>query len=243
MLSNVDEAYEALYTGKSYQHEIGLVDYLLDVRLPAPPEDEEPEPRRLLEIGCGPGLRLAVLRQWRGKYLPEGLDSDPEMLRLARKRLPGLPLHQGDMRDFALDGRFDAILCLFGMIGYLRTTTEVTQALQRMRDHLAPGGVLLLEPWLSAEAVTDGHVKADRAVRPGLTVQRMNYSRVVGNRSLIDIHYLIGDESGVRHVQEKKTLTMFTDAEYRGALRDAGFGNVVLEAYGPQGRGLYVAQS
>ncbi len=243
MLGNVDEAYEALYTGKGYQHEIGLVDHLLDVRLPAPDEDAEPEPRRVLEIGCGPGLRLMVLQQWRGKYLPEGLDRDPELLRLARKRVPDVPLHQGDMRDFRLEGKFAAVLCLFGMIGYLRTTAEMTKALLRMHEHLAPGGVLLLEPWLSAEQVTDGHVKADRAVRPGLTVQRMNFSRVIGNRSLIDIHYLIGDEYGVRHVQEKKMLTMFTDEEYRMALRDAGFGNVALEAYGPQGRGLYVAQS
>ena len=50
MLAHVEDAYEALYTGRSYQHEIGLVDRLLDVRLPPPPEDEEPEPRRVLEL-------------------------------------------------------------------------------------------------------------------------------------------------------------------------------------------------
>ena len=70
----------------------------------------------------------------------------------------------------------------------------------------------------------------------------MNYTRIVGNRSLLDIHYLIGTDSGVRHVQELRTLTLFTDAEYRTALKAAGFGDVVLEAYGPQGRGLYIAQ-
>mgnify|MGYP003483693817 CR=1 FL=1 len=104
------------------------------------------------------------------------------------------------------------------------------------------GRALLLEPWLSPAQVTDGHVKADRANRPGLFVQRMNYTRIVGNRSLLDIHYLIGTDSGVRHVQELRTLTLFTDAEYRIALKAAGFGDVVLEAYGPQGRGLYIAQ-
>ncbi|MBK9548599.1 MAG: class I SAM-dependent methyltransferase [Gemmatimonadetes bacterium] len=242
MLAHVEDAYEALYTGRSYQHEIGLVDRLLDVRLPPPPEDEEPEPRRVLEIGCGPGLRLAVLNQWHGKYRPEGLDRDPEMLRLAARRLGDVPLHLGDMRDFTVDGKFAAVLCLFGMIGYMRDVADMTKAVTRMRSHLAPNGVLLLEPWLSPAQVTDGHVKIDRAVRPGLFVQRMNYTRIVGNRSLLDIHYLIGTDSGVRHVQELRTLTLFTDAEYRTALKAAGFGDVVLEAYGPQGRGLYIAQ-
>ena len=77
MLAHVEDAYEALYTGRSYQHEIGMVDRILDVRLPQPAEDAEPVPRRVLEVGSGPGLRLAVLDQWHGKYAPEGLDRDP----------------------------------------------------------------------------------------------------------------------------------------------------------------------
>ena len=84
-MANLEDAYEALYTGKSYQHEIGLVDILLDRRSPAPEPGDVPPPRRVLEVGCGPGLRLAVLQQWRGKYLPEGLDRDPAMLALARR--------------------------------------------------------------------------------------------------------------------------------------------------------------
>ena len=242
MLAHVEDAYEALYTGRSYQHEIGMVDRILDVRLPQPEEDAEPVPRRVLEVGSGPGLRLAVLNQWHGKYAPEGLDRDPEMLRLAARRVPTVPLHLGDMRDFQLESRFDAVLCLFGMIGYLTDVADMTLALRCMRNHLVPGGALLLEPWLSPEQVTEGHVKIDRAVRPGLFVQRMNYTRIVKNRSELDIHYLIGTEQGVRHVQELRSLTLFTDAEYRQAFKAAGFGDVVLEAYGPQGRGLYIAQ-
>lgn len=241
-MAHVQDAYEALYTGKSYQHEIGLVDILLDRRLPVPEQGEAPSPRRVLEVGCGPGLRLAVLLQWRGKYLPEGLDRDPEMLALARRRLHDVPLHLGDVRDFALERRYDAVLCLFGMIGYMATPADLTRAIGRMGDHLVPGGVLLLEPWLSPDLAQDGHLKADRAYHGSLVVQRMNYTRVVGNRTLLDVHYLIGDEQGVRHVQDMRALTLFTDAEYRTAFQEAGLGDVELEAYGPQGRGLYVVQ-
>lgn len=242
MFAHVQDAYEALYTGKSYQHEVGLVDKILDRRLPPPDEDAEPVPRRVLEVGCGPGLRLAVLQQWRGKYSVEGLDRDPEMLALAERRLDKVPLHQGDMRDFALGARFDAVLCLFGVIGYMPNVAEMTRAIATMYSHLVPGGVLLLEPWLSPGQATHGRVRPLTARRPGLEVQRMNYTRVSGNTLVIDIHYLIGDERGVRHIQEIRTLRLFTEQEYRTALRDAGVGEIQLEAYGPQGRGLYVVQ-
>ena len=56
-------------------------------------------------------------------------------------------------------------------------------------------------------------------------------------------HYLIGDEHGVQHVEETRERSLFTDAQYRAALRDADFGELTLEAYGPQGRGLYVAEN
>ena len=242
MFAHVQDAYEALYTGRSFQHEIGLVDKILDRRLPAQDPDDEPVPRHVLEVGCGPGLRLAVLQQWHNKYRVEGLDRDPAMLALAARRLDDVPLHQGDMRDFDIGARFDSVLCLFGVIGYMMTTADLTLALATMRKHLVPGGLLLLEPWLSPGQATHGRVRPLTARRAGLEVQRMNYTRISGSNLIIDIHYLIGDERGVRHIQEIRTLRLFTEQEYRTALRDAGFGDVSLEAYGPQGRGLYVAE-
>lgn len=243
MISSVQDAYEALYTGKSYQHEIGLVDLVIDRKLGIAQPGKKLPPRRVLEIGCGPGLRLSVLQQWHGKYLPEGLDRDLAMLALASRRLPHVPLHHGDMRDFHLGTSYDAVLSLFGMIGHMENVDELTSCLTCMREHLAPHGVLLLEPWLTPDLARDRFLRADSAKRLGLEVQRMNFTRIVGNKSILSVHYLIGDHNGVRHVQELRELTLFTDEEYREALRRAGFGEVVLEAYGPQGRGLYVAQA
>ena len=244
MKTRVQDAYEALYTGKSYQHEVSLVDILLERRLGKwRLEDKNQPPRRILEIGCGPGLRLAVLNQWHGRYHAEGLDRDPKMLELAAKRVPGTPLHEADMRTFDLGKSFDAVLCLFGAIGYMKDQKEMTRALKAMHRHLVPGGVLLLEPWLSPEMAEDGHLRTDFAERGEMEVARMNFTQVKGSKSILTTHYLIGDEHGVRHIEETRERTLFTDAQYRAALRDADFGELSLEAYGPQGRGLYVAEN
>lgn len=241
MQRSFQDAYEVLYTGRSYQHEIGMVDALLDRTMGAAGPAKGKPPRHLLELGCGPGLRLSLLRQWHGKYQPEGLDKDPMMLALAAKRVPGVPLHEADIRTMELGTTFDAITCLFGMIGYLQTVEEMTQTFARIRAHLRIGGVFLLEPWLTPDLVTDRYVNSDYAKRGGLDVARMNFTRVEGNRSHLTIHYLIGSEAGVDHVEQQRVLTLFTHDEYRAAFRAAGFGEPALEAYGPQGRGLYVA--
>jgi SAM-dependent methyltransferase len=242
MLTSVQDAYEALYTGKSYQHEIGMVDVVLDRKLGVAGPGKKKPPRRVLEIGCGPGHRLSVLHQWQGKYQPEGLDRDMSILNLARRRVGTMPLHCADMREFNLDTRYDAILALFGVIGYMPNITEMIVALRKMREHLVPHGVLLLEPWLTPETATNHYLRADSAERPGMEVHRMNFTRIVDDKSILSVHYLIGDEFGIRHVQEIRQLTLFTDDDYRHGLREAGFGDIMLEAYGPQGRGLYVAQ-
>ena len=48
MRAPVEDAYEALYTGRFYQHESGRGDRLLDMLLPPPPADGERAPGRRL---------------------------------------------------------------------------------------------------------------------------------------------------------------------------------------------------
>src|SRR2546426_10299925 len=49
-----------------------------------------PHARTILDVACGTGEHLSQLRQW---YEVEGADISPAMLDVARKRLPGVPLH------------------------------------------------------------------------------------------------------------------------------------------------------
>ena len=82
------------------------------------------------------------------------------MLAVARQRLPELTLRQGDMRTFDLGKQFDAITCLFSAIGYMPTIDDVRAAIGNMAHHLRPGGVLLVEPWLTPDMAIDGHRSA-----------------------------------------------------------------------------------
>jgi hypothetical protein len=77
--------------------------------------------------------------------------------------------------------------------------------------------------------VDDPEVKAARIVRP----------RRHGDLSVLEMHYLVGTPDAVEHVQEKHTLRLHSDEEYRAALASAGLA-VEHDPEGLTGRGLWI---
>src|SRR6266480_5255749 len=70
-----------------------------------------PRPVTLLEVACGTGGIIASLA---GSYQVAGLDISPGMLAVARRKLPGgIPLYEADMSSFALNAKFDAVICVY----------------------------------------------------------------------------------------------------------------------------------
>jgi SAM-dependent methyltransferase len=64
---------------------------------------------RVLDVGCGAGLTLALAAR-RGAE-PSGIDISPGLLGVARERLPGADLRDGDMETLPFaDAAFDAVL-------------------------------------------------------------------------------------------------------------------------------------
>lgn len=126
---------DAIYSFKDYAAEAERVHGTVQARRPGA--------RTLSDVACGTGKHIAALRH---RYRVEGLDLDPEMLAMARERLPGVPLHAADMRAFDLGRHFDAVVCLFASIGYVRSEDALRAATAAMARHLDPGGVLLVEP-------------------------------------------------------------------------------------------------
>ncbi len=175
----------------------------------------------LLDVACGTGLHLSYLKQ---HFQVEGLDLDEQLLAIARQRNPAVPLHHTDMVDFALGCTFDVVTCLFSAIGYVKTLENLSRAVQCMARHLAPGGVLLIEPWFTPDTWYPGTVGARFINEPHLKIARMNTSSVEGRLSIMDMHYLVGTPEGIHHVVERHEL------------------GVTYDAAGLTGRGLYIGQ-
>ena len=123
----------------------------------------------LLELGCGTGRLLVPLAQ--AGYRVTGVDLSPEMLRLARAKAEQagvtglLTLIQGDYAAAPLAGPYR--LAFVVMNSFLHLTTQAGQltALRHWREHLAPGGLLLIDvyhPDVQQLATLDGRLEWDK---------------------------------------------------------------------------------
>jgi SAM-dependent methyltransferase len=222
--------YDAIYGSiRDYPREAAELDRLI--------QERRPGARTLLDVACGTGAHLEHLA---GRYDVAGLDLDAEMLAVARERLPQASFHQGDMADFDLGRSFDAVVCMFSSIGYVRTEERLRSALAAMARHLQPGGVLVVEPWLSPDVWQDRHVGGVFVDEPDLKIARMNAARRDGDVSVVDFHYLVATPAGVEHFTELHELGLFTVEQHLAAFRAAGL-EAEHDPEGPMGRGLYVA--
>lgn len=196
-----------------------------------------PRATRLLDVACGTGRHLEHLRTW---YDVAGLDVSEELLVTARERCPGVPLYQADMTGFSLGLTFDVITCLFSSVAYVKTEERLAASLHSMKRHLRPGGVIVLEPFFTPDTYWTGTITANFVDDPDMKIAWM-YTSNPPNAGVVtlDIHYLVGEPTGVATFTERHELGLFTDAQYRKAFEGVGL-DVGYEREGPFGRGLYV---
>jgi SAM-dependent methyltransferase len=130
------EHYKRLYPHRDLREAECQVDPLLRI-LPVTPE------WRILDVGCGSGRHLEVLRR-RGRGGLAGVDLSLPLLRDARARR--LPVVRADMRRLPFrSGGFDLVTSFFTSFGYFATFEEDVDALGQFVSALRPGGYLFLD--------------------------------------------------------------------------------------------------
>lgn len=222
--------YDRIYAAKDYAGEAARLHRLI--------QERSPGAATLLDVACGTGRHLAELRS---HYTVEGVDLDEGMLEAARRRLPDVPLHRGDMETFDLERRFDVVTCLFSAIGYLHTEEQLRRTVENFARHTRSGGLVIVEPWFTPEQFRSGYLDAVFVDEPDLKAARMNVTRVKDGRSVLDFHYLVATPDGVEHFAEHLELGLFRHEDYLDAFRAAGL-EVVYDPEGLMGRGLYVGE-
>ncbi len=219
--------YDLLYVGS------GIKDYPAEAaELQRIIQDASPAAQTLLDVACGTGAHLVEMQR---RFAVEGVDLSPAMLAVARTRLPGIPLYEGDMRTLDLGKTFDAVTCLFSSIGYMTDPAEMRGAIARLAAHVAPGGVLIVDGWVRPDRWLDNFRpdSPDVASDDGLTVVRMSYGRRDGNITELEMHHLVQTDAGVEYFTETHRLMLTETDDYVSAVTDAGLQARVIPDYMP----------
>jgi len=240
------DVYDAIYTKmKNYQDEAGRVVALLKQFRP----DRSYSSMTLLDVACGTGLHLEWFAKWFMSV--EGVDLSTQQLAAAKRRLPGVVLNEGNMLSLMLadvatdleapEPTFDVITCLFSAIGHMQDAQQLRRSIHAMAEHLNPGGILLVGPWITPDKWNPGHISIDVVDKDDFKISRITRSTLNGRITTLEMHHTVGTPDGIEYYIETHRLALFTQEEYEEAFRRAGL-EVTFDEKGlsKNGRGIYI---
>jgi SAM-dependent methyltransferase len=212
--------YEAVLTEERSQREADLIVRLLDLGPGA----------RVLDIPCGYGRIAERLAEFGCDVV--GVDHNRRFLEVAQQRGGLVDYRLADMRQFAPDAEFDAIVNWFTSFGYFDEAVD-RAILATWRRALKPGGKLIIDHQnrqrlLAVMAATGGDAVALTQRGDDLLVDRTSFDLAT---SRTNTERITVREGRVRRYPF--TVRTFSFTELRDWLLQAGFADVV--GYGPEG--------
>lgn len=183
--------------------------------------------KRVLDAGCGTGRHLELLRDW--GHAPTGLEPDPGMAALARRRLGGEVevFELGLERAAALTLEpFDAVLCLGNTLAHLLGSADLDAACAAFHALLRPGGLLITQTVNYDRVLTENSA--------GFPVKRIASANgelcFTRDYDFSEAPRRLGFQLGLRgpglDLSETLPLRPWLEGEQRRALSRAGMGSI-----------------
>jgi SAM-dependent methyltransferase len=163
------------------------------------------------DIGCGPGHVAGFLAEL--GITVRGIDLSPEMIRIARRRHPGIEFIVGELPGLGLaDGELAGAVLFYSVIHM--TTQERVAAFAELGRALRPGGLLLvafhigedekvhLDTWFGKRISLDGYLLSVRTVTDEIVTAGLSVSAILQRASYPEAESL-GTQRG--YVLARKT--------------------------------------
>lgn len=216
------ELYDLFYSDKPYAAEAAFVNRCLRKFSDGPC-------LRLLDVACGTGRH--ALEFERLGYDVVAVDYSKDMLACGRVKAKAVhskvKFRLADMRTLSFaGGSFDAAICLFDSIGYVRSPLAVRQALKAIHGRLRPGGLLVLEFWHGPAFLRHySPLRVRRWDLPEGRILRISETSLDRRRQLANVAYSVYEldaRGRYRFFEEKQSNRFFKAAEMDAYLVESG---------------------
>lgn len=137
------EYYDLFHSGKDYGEETKFIVACLKKFSP------HNKAINILELACGTGGHAILLAK--SGFEVVATDRSADMLRIAETKKgdqDSVVFKQMDMQSFLpFDRKFEAVICLFDSIGYVKTNEAISNIFRQVHSNLIDSGLFIFEFW------------------------------------------------------------------------------------------------
>ena len=210
--------YDLFNKGKDYDEECSFLEEVFR-RFSSPPV------KTILDLGCGTGLHTKELVS-KG-YELTGLDLSKEMIEIAQTRNSDSDFIVGNMANFNLNKKFDAVICMFSVLGYLTKNKQLEEFFNSVKKHLKEKGLLIIDCWNGLGVMNELPSSREKIVESdGLKIVRKSFPDLDSKRHLNNVKFKVKvfkKEELIKEYEEMHNVRFFFPQELKKYLEDSGF--------------------
>ena len=154
------------------------------------------------------------------------VDLSDKMLTNCKLLNPTVEQHIGNMLDVRLDSKFDAVL-IHDAVCYLISEDDIGATLATAREHLTPGGVLIMAPDWYTETYPGTQLNCGirRGITPEFASIEYEHDPDPSDSTIESVFiYIIKNEDGSARVEEDRHITgIFSIRTWLNLIEQAGF--------------------
>lgn len=226
--------YDSMYADKDYAGECAYLQKLF--------KKAGLKPATILDLGCGTGSHAVPLAK-KG-YKVTGVDRSPGMLaeaaRKAREAGVTARFIEGDLTKLRSPGRFDAVICMFAVMGYQLSNGDLAAVCRLARESLAPGGVFVFDCWYGPAVLTCPPVTKIKEVPAARGEKIIRYTTPELNafKQTVKVNFRVWrvKKNMVSENSETHEMRFFFPQEIKYFLEAAGFAKVEIYPFLETGR-------
>jgi SAM-dependent methyltransferase len=227
--------YDALYHDKNYEEEVS---YILELT-----KRHGMSMGTALDVGCGTGGHMIALAR-RGIDVT-GFDLSEEMVRQAVAKIeadPKIagshPIHEkkisvADIRSYGDGNKYDCVLSMFAVMGYLTSSSDLVAAFSNIRNHLKPQGLFIFDVWFASAVFSQKPEERRKEISlSNRRIVRLAHPEMDIARQVVRVNYKVLEFEGevlCSEVDEIHEMRFFSIPELDLLLGQAGF--IILHVY------------